>query len=211
MTTADPAFPSLLDAILHYYPISHSKPNSPVPSVEHAADRANSLPLPPLVPNGTTPPRISRFLSWTDKQQIHAPVPKHPQPNHASTLRPPGAMDGSPGSSPGKPRSIRASPSPSRGHHHGLSALSPLQMFSPLEGGRQLKPKPRTPSDASMTSGAGLSRSSSVTRSLSRRQSLIASAAKWSPGQDYEQENYAKFSRLTIVKAPAEKDKGMQQ
>ncbi|RXK37492.1 hypothetical protein M231_05213 [Tremella mesenterica] len=205
MTNADHNFPSLLDAILHYYPINSVR--KPSPPLAELAARASSLPLPsPLDPNA---PRFSRFLSYN--QPIHAPIPRHA----SQTAFKPANMDPSPGS-PNKPRQVRASPSPSRHpHHHGLSALSPLQMFSPLESNQPPMPKPksRAPSE---TSSGGPRRPTSVTPSLSRRQSVISQAAKWGQ-REYDigrEEPYSigeVFSRLTIVKAPAEKDTGLRQ
>jgi hypothetical protein len=69
-----------------------------------------------------------------------------------------------------------------------------------------------------------LSRSTSITKSLTRRQSLIAGAARWDQGQreEWGDENHwagiaagalptsGLFSRLTLVKAPAEKS-GLKQ
>ncbi|KAK8847345.1 hypothetical protein IAR55_005202 [Kwoniella newhampshirensis] len=101
-------------------------------------------------------------------------------------------------------RQSRASPSPSRPMK--LSALSPLQTLSPLQ------PVRATPSSlASSDTGSvgGRSRANSVTKSLSRRQSLIAHAEKWGAGGDkFMDEEYGNapnlFSRLTLVKAPSE-------
>ncbi|WWD21435.1 hypothetical protein CI109_105920 [Kwoniella shandongensis] len=100
-------------------------------------------------------------------------------------------------------RQSRASPSPSRPMK--LSALSPLQTLSPLQ------PVRATPSSlASSDTGSigGRSRANSVTKSLSRRQSLIAHAEKWGRGDKFMDDDYEKppdlFSRLTLVKAPAE-------
>lgn len=55
--------------------------------------------------------------------------------------------------------------------------------------------------------GGNHSRTNSITRSLSRRQSLYRAAAEWTEGKEYADENLtnpaALFSRLTLVKAPA--------
>ena len=100
---------------------------------------------------------------------------------------------------------------------HLFNALSPLQAFSPLQpiaqpisGSTSPLPPSKDPSGSpgSSVGAPSLSRSSSVTRSLSRRQSLIAHAARWDKGE-YVDENLtnpmALFSRLTLVKAPQEK------
>jgi hypothetical protein len=118
--------------------------------------------------------------------------------------------------SPGSNRAARASPSPSR--HHGLSALSPLQTLSPLQPSREISKSPSRPSydpDAGInTPSTTRSRASSVTKSLSRRQSVVRSAEQWSAGKEYVDENITNpsnlFSRLTLVKAPQE-DKGMKR
>lgn len=101
------------------------------------------------------------------------------------------------------PRHQRGSASPSR--LQKITALSPLQALSPLI------PTPAHPRTASETSSVGTgtrSRAGSITKSLSRRQSLIAHAARWGTGDEEEDENYMPgpglFSKLTLVKAPSE-------
>ncbi|WWC67839.1 uncharacterized protein I206_101756 [Kwoniella pini CBS 10737] len=99
-------------------------------------------------------------------------------------------------------RSAKASASPSRPPK--LSALSPLQTFSPLQPVKTALPSTSASSDAGSVSGRR--RASSVTKSLSRRQSLIAHAANWGAGgkEDTELPDSGNlFSRLTLVKAPA--------
>ncbi|WVQ83386.1 hypothetical protein IAT38_005527 [Cryptococcus sp. DSM 104549] len=109
-------------------------------------------------------------------------------------------------------RSSRTSPSPSRPPK--LSALSPLQTFSPLQPVKTAPPgpagdAPATTGTNSAASGGGRSRAGSVTRSLSRRDSVVAQAARWGSGEgNYDEEQTSPrnlFSRLTLVKAPAEK------
>lgn len=107
---------------------------------------------------------------------------------------------------PGSPgRQPRASPSPSRPTKH--TVLSPLQALSPLQPTSQSRHRSQPSSDASSI-GTTRSRASSITKSLSRRQSLIAHAARWGAGMDYEEEDVMHaaglFSRLTLVKAPSE-------
>jgi hypothetical protein len=112
-------------------------------------------------------------------------------------------------SSSGFGKNLRLSPSPSR--HHGLTALSPLQTFSPLHSTAQpLRERENHPSSNTSPERAqgSLSRKNSLTRSLSRRQSLIIHAEKWRSGEDYDWDSSADastlFSRLTLVKAPVE-------
>ncbi|ORY30411.1 hypothetical protein BCR39DRAFT_529782 [Naematelia encephala] len=114
---------------------------------------------------------------------------------------------------PSPSRNARGNISPSR--PFGLSALSPLQTFSPLQ--------PKSTLDGAGFAGSSEGRRSrassrgSLTRSLSRRQSLIDHAARWAVGDEYGDENYGSVSglftksRLTLVKAPAEKKIGMQR
>ncbi|WWC86994.1 uncharacterized protein L201_001876 [Kwoniella dendrophila CBS 6074] len=168
----------------------------------------------------------SRFLS--DDVQLNVPdiqTPPVPSPRSAS-LRPDisrQATDSShlsargravgdkenmlPSEEPSSPsayggRHIKGSLSPSRPIK--LSALSPLQTFSPLQPAKISLPSTATASDAGSVSGR--SRASSVTKSLSRRQSIIAHAASWDKEArlEHEQPNIGNlFSRLTLVKAPA--------
>ena len=106
-------------------------------------------------------------------------------------------------------KNARLSPSPSR--HHGLTALSPLQAFSPLQTTAQpLRERENHPSNNTSPERGqnGRSRKNSLTRSLSRRQSVIINAEKWRSGEDYDWDSSADasslFSRLTLVKAPVE-------
>ncbi|WVW78552.1 hypothetical protein I302_100508 [Kwoniella bestiolae CBS 10118] len=231
-------FPTLLDAILHYYPLTGQTNNSsslptpalPSPSTapehrqRHKSASATFLPWP-------TPSRrsASRFLPRiTDSQlnvpDIHAPVP-HPHSAHlkpdlqqsytsdSNHLSPSAVLDNkenmlpseeqhSVPSSPYSSRNVRGSASPSRPPK--LSALSPLKTFSPLQPIKSALPSTSAPSDTGSISGR--SRASSVTKSLSRRQSLIAHAATWGAGGQQEPEHPeagSLFSRLTLVKAPA--------
>lgn len=104
--------------------------------------------------------------------------------------------------------------SPSRNTHH-LNALSPLQSFSPL----QTSPRPKTASVPSASAGSltdsatGEGRTRLV-RSMSRKQSMYASAAQWEKGQ-WERENEntpigGLFSKITLVKAP-DLDSGLKK
>lgn len=106
---------------------------------------------------------------------------------------------------PSPPLSIRGSrsgTSPSS-RPPKLNALSPLQAFSPLQS-------MKTPMHVSDTAGTGsLTRSrssSSVTRSLSRRESMVENAQRWRSGLDADDDGKGLFSRLTLVKAPRKKD-----
>lgn len=107
---------------------------------------------------------------------------------------------------PVSPAKARASPSPSRPSK--LTVLSPLQAFSPLQPMTHARERSYPSSDTSSVHTR--SRASSITRSLSRRQSLIAHAARWGAGEDYEEEDVMRaaglFSRLTLVKAPSENE-----
>ena len=191
----------LLDAILHIYPVTspsgHCHPPSP-PSPPPRSRRSSSQSTPSW--NYPYPSNASRFLS-KQIRHVHTPSPRS-LPNDKYPQRVATDM-----SSPGPGRN-RLSQSPSR--HHGLTALSPLQAFSPLQPTAPLFgiSHSRSNSDAGSvaSSVADGSRTGSVTRSLSRRQSLIASAEKWSPGELENSRGDASslFSRLTLVKAPAE-------
>lgn len=106
---------------------------------------------------------------------------------------------------PSPPLSIRGSrggTSPSS-RPPKLNALSPLQAFSPLQS-------MKTPMHVSDTAGTGSLRrsgsTSSVTRSLSRRESMIENAQRWRSGVDAADDGKGLFSRLTLVKAPRRKD-----
>ncbi|KAK6903860.1 hypothetical protein I203_107368 [Kwoniella mangroviensis CBS 8507] len=245
MCTVSPSstpFPTLLDAILHYYPLTgqSSLPNSlahPLPSPSktgtapelrprRASASATTLPWP-------TPTRRSgsRFLPRDLQPQlnipdIHAPTPQpHPSnlradlyqqtgdPSHLSpslsgrsdnkeNMFPSEEQHSLPSSPYSSSRHAKGSASPSRPPK--LSALSPLKTFSPLLPVKSALPSTSASSDAA--SIGGRSRASSVTRSLSRRQSLIAHAASWGAGGHNEPEHPDAgnlFSRLTLVKAPA--------
>ncbi|WRT64843.1 uncharacterized protein IL334_001779 [Kwoniella shivajii] len=228
-------FPTLLDAILHYYPLASNQSNSlqspatPLlpfpPSISDHQRRQSSISSPPWP--SPTRRSASRFISHDTQANkvpdIQAPIaqplptprrvphdPTHLSPNRgagASERRTrgdkenmlPGEEQYSPSSSYG--RNARGSASPSRPMK--LSALSPLQTFSPLQPKQASLPS-ASASDAGSLSGR--SRASSVTKSLSRRQSLIAHAANWGAGggeQQAQPDAGNLFSRLTLVKAPA--------
>ncbi|OCF37385.1 hypothetical protein I316_00506 [Kwoniella heveanensis BCC8398] len=244
ISSNDNPFPSLLDAILHYYPVtsgcsgstsSQSPCSSPFPlatspqpaSIESAHQRRKSTPNLGLF-HPTRTSSASRFLPQQPQviPDIQAPAPQRPlqldkndlQPiSHDNGLLTPNqATFASPNRSPGGKenmlpddhmtspsshgRNIKAATSPSRPPK--LSALSPLQTFSPLQPVKTALPS--TGSDAGSLHGR--SRSSSVTKSLSRRQSLYAHAAKWGAGDDQNDlpDAASLFSRLTLVKAPPE-------
>ncbi|ODN73643.1 hypothetical protein L198_08268 [Cryptococcus wingfieldii CBS 7118] len=107
------------------------------------------------------------------------------------------------------PDSGLLTPSPAitiRGNHPSPSrpkrgALSPLQTLSPLE---PLKASP--PVRVTDTAGAG-PRRASLTRSLSRRESMVENAAAWRRGEEVGGDGRGLFSRLTLVKAPAAEKK----
>ncbi|WVQ97991.1 hypothetical protein IAU59_005111 [Kwoniella sp. CBS 9459] len=246
--STDNPFPSLLDAILHYYPVANAPCPSPPPPC-HAISRSSPFPSATSpVPLPTEPPHqrrkstpnfvlssstharssASRFLPQQPPvvPDIQAPTPQHPTQGLKSDfghsahdnglLTPSQATLATPDRSPaGKEnmlpeehmtspsslgRNIKAATSPSRPPK--LSALSPLQTFSPLQPVKTALPS--TGSDAGSINGR--SRSSSVTRSLSRRQSLYAQAAQWGVKEDQNDYSDASnlFSRLTLVKAPPE-------
>ncbi|WVF69948.1 hypothetical protein IAT40_004733 [Kwoniella sp. CBS 6097] len=243
----DNPFPSLLDAILHYYPVNTACSNSPTQSPPTPSSSPFPLATSPKpLPNDYTHQRrkstpnlgwlksththssASRFLPQQPQiiPDIQAPTPHHRpdlnrnhlnQPSHDNgLLTPVQAAFATPDRSPGGKenmlpdehmtspssygRNIKAATSPSRPPK--LSALSPLQTFSPLQPAKTALPS--TGSDAGSIHGR--SRSSSVTRSLSRRQSLYEHAAKWRSGkeQDDSPDLGNLFSRLTLVKAPPE-------
>lgn len=227
-----PSFPSLPDAILFYYPLESAPPSLPPSSYESAALFSDPSPLSPpyaishpsrFVPNHTPifSPQPRQALPRTSV--IAAPL--HPQlatpgrrdimdrpmsmsRSHSQTFRDaPDRLDTSPRSI----RSNKSGASPHR-HHHQLNALSPLQAFSPLQTPQLNHDKrlghSRATSEAGSAGYGGHSRSNSVTKSLSRRQSLIASAERWKEGNEWQDENIGPaaglFSKLTLVKAPNE-------
>lgn len=219
--TSPPPFPSILDAILHYYPVKSSPPvySSPA-SPSHIAQTHVpnvSFQLGSTFAAFYTPPP-SRFLNPQPTIQAPTALPAlthhQSQPPSPHKSKSPGGRermagfsksfsDEASGLSPSSAaKSSKLSPSPAR--HHGLNALSPLQAFSPL----QTLPLPVK--DKSQSSGTDSpkthTRSSSLTRSLSRRQSLIANAEKWGRGEEEENRGDigSLFSRITLVKAPAE-------
>ncbi|WVR04563.1 hypothetical protein IAU60_001570 [Kwoniella sp. DSM 27419] len=220
-------FPSVLDAILHFYPLSPaSTPTSPPPLTRPSS----GTPLPPpaastgllpgssllLHPAGSRlPPTPSQTipvieapadeLAVAHRRESSHDSKQGQDPYHLSPTRRTDARGNKENTMPEDSsfgRSIpRGAASPSRPPK--LSALSPLQTLSPMQ-----PPKTALPSSYSETgSVGGRSRSSSVTKSLSRRQSVIAHAASWAAAPEGDAEHpYAgsSFSRLTLVKAPAE-------
>lgn len=231
LIASPPSFPSLLDAILHYYPVTSSSDTRPTLSSRFNNPESPSRPPTPRIRNVSLPhsppyrfypypypTAPSRFLKL-QSSQVHAPVPRHHQtvnkksapkqhPTHGSMDRhfSKSLQDEPFGGSGGfGKQNARLSPSPSR-HHHQLTALSPLQAFSPLQSTQPLR---ETSTNSEYRSGHGRSRSNSITKSLSRRQSLIINAERW--GKKEEEDEYdargdamSLFSRLTLVKAPVE-------
>ena len=236
----DASFPSLLDAILHFHPVSAptspASPNSPAPSPAQPPTTPSPSSPPHSTTHGAKPtsppfyprlPRPSRFLNQHHYQPIQ-PVSRQPtalprtsssgaqriaqSPRRRDSMERPQSrghnrenIHDEPGSSAAK--GTRGSPSPSRPHH--LNALSPLQALSPMRSNKSKDMLPAVPLPGTDTPGAGgRSRASSITKSLSRRQSLYAHAARWAAGDEYEDEQMTNpgglFSRLTLVKAPSE-------
>jgi len=220
-----PSFPSILDALLHYYPLNSSPlaRTSPVSPTHAGQTRTRNVSTPHGTAFEQSPKSASsRFLHR--QPTIRVPTPHINTSGHRhmqSSPNPPKSpatrerMAGLSksfqdadyfGLSPSAAgRSQRLSPSPSR--HYGLSALSPLQAFSPLPTPSALpKEKSSRSSNAGTDSPKTHTRSSSLTRSLSRRQSLIANAEKWSRGDEHGDRGDVEslFSRITLVKAPAE-------
>jgi hypothetical protein len=191
----DDDFPSLIDALLHFYPLSRSPPQQP------PFTRTAHVSFAPVAPYNTTYHTSSAPSRFTSRQQPSLTTPKiRSSPQRKATGAVANMDNSSPQSIPGK---NKLSASPSRHRNHNV--LSPLQTFSPLQPVSNL-PKSSLASDAG--SVGGRSRAPSLTRSLSRKQSLYANAAKWSQGHDYDDENITNpaslFSRLTLVKAPSE-------
>jgi hypothetical protein len=147
-------------------------------------------------------PRHHPTLPRTTASALHRTSPKPRDNVDRNPSR--GNRDMMPEEPISPPRQIRASPSPSRPSK--INALSPLQAFSPLQPMTVPRDRSNTASEAS--SAGTRSRASSITKSLSRRQSLIAHAARWGTGEDYEDDSSMSsaglFSRLTLVKAPNE-------
>lgn len=233
----------MLDAILESYPIhTNTHSSSAWPPTATTSERTGILHhnhharLPSRGPSTSfrrhiqrsaslSPRTVGRYRTQTEEG---GPPPLAPTPQHHPNLGKspsPINMDRSPqrgggDSTSGSPSSMRSyhmkgvSASPSL-RPHGLTALSPLQAFSPLQKHKDLKDEPqsagasdggRTPASESTRSRAG-----SVTKSLSRRASLYHSAEVL--GRDEmqnEQSPSALFSRLTLVKAPGQKE-GIRQ
>ncbi|WWC59363.1 uncharacterized protein I303_101915 [Kwoniella dejecticola CBS 10117] len=206
---------------------SCSLPNAHLPALPSRPDfrrkTRSSMSLPPWpLPTRSSGSRFVPRESQNKAPDIKAPTPQPhstlradlPKPEDITHLSPSGRSRGankenmfplddplSP-SSPYSGRNAKGSASPSRPPK--LSALSPLQTFSPLQPVKAALPPTTASSDAGSISGR--SRASSVTKSLSRRQSLIAHAAGWAAGgkEDIDQNDSGNlFSRLTLVKAPA--------
>jgi len=229
-------FNSTLDAILHYFPIGtttppHERPESPfdhtpTPSPETTTLSTStlspspltlSLSLPPLalpppyLYTGTPTPSMSpsHFSPSRQRQQTAPPsVPEqHPSvpisPNRPFSSTTANRMDISPSrqrlAAPPSARGGSGS-SPSRSPR-GFNALSPLQPMSMPKAAAAAAESPSQPP--------------SLVRSMSRKQSMYDSAAKWEQGQfmremeGSENTNNGSFSRLILVKAP--EDVGLKQ
>jgi hypothetical protein len=180
----------------------------------------SSEPRPSQQASGNPPVRTPVVL---EPKQHNTPSPVKPprtslSPSRASPghLAKSGNMD-----VPSSPSGLRPRPHQSPSRHHGLSALSPLQGLSPMPTASVPLPSPRSSHARSISgesdgrSAGGHSRAGSVTRSLSRRQSLYHSAAEWGDGKEYGNENTSTpaslFSRLTLVKAPASEQAGLRR
>lgn len=223
-------FPTTIDAILHFYPLTspdsvadadpyrrHPEPPSETSTLTSlsVASGADESPSDSPLPSGASTPRLSAILLpapyvpyrppsrfvGRPTLQIESPVPRRvsagppssPHRTHAITME-----TSSPNQNLAAPRVAKAGSSPSR-QPHPLNALSPLQSFSPL----QSVPVPKTAGPESAPSdGRGR-----LVRSMSRKQSMYASAAQWEKGQyerALEAENMSGglFSKITLVKAP---------
>ncbi|ODN82301.1 hypothetical protein L202_02580 [Cryptococcus amylolentus CBS 6039] len=221
LTTMYPAdmHPSaLVDTIIRFYPLHHSTPAPATRRPRPLITYSTSL---PYYPPPTSP---SRFIPMLPHQQP-APQPQPTSAHSASSLArgaslPPSRRASQDHLRQSRSQSVRnmpahdpdpglLTPSPAvniRGNHPSPSrpkrgALSPLQTLSPLE---PLKASP--PVRVTDTAGAG-PRRASLTRSLSRRESMVENAAAWRRGEEVGGDGRGLFSRLTLVKAPAAEKK----
>lgn len=222
----------LLNAIFHSYPLATAHALDTCPPLQHFQRTPRNSTL--VATNPFSSYRPSRLGGMTQARGEHTPAPTHNtsppkviepkfQSNNrlsrSSPSRPPGLHAINPGmDSPSSPSGLRPQQSPSR--HHGRSALSSLQGLSPMPTPSIPLPSPSSHTrsisgESDGRSAGGHSRTGSVTRSLSRRQSLYHSAAEWGVGKEYSNENLTSpaslFSRLTLVKAPASEQSGLRK
>lgn len=209
-------------------PRPQTRPISPLYTSTTSASLGSALPLPapyrpPLVPPQQSyfPSRpTSRFIG-TNTIQIQAPVPQRPGPGIPTFASSPNQsprrnnMDSSSLLSPRANSRGGGGASPSRTPHH-LNALSPLQSFSPLQPSSMPKLAPAVSNTASVGSvpDSATSDSRRLVKSMSRKQSMYASAAQWEKGQ-WERENEntpmgGLFSKITLVRAP-DQDSGLKK
>jgi hypothetical protein len=184
------SIPPVLSAILQHYPLNQSNTSSVPPPMTPPAIML-SLPSQSVLKTASQPP--SRFLQ--PRAAIRSPIPRpHGSPHAVREMEI-------------NLRGHRTSASPSRPHH--LTALSPLQSFTSLKPEKASHERPvgtKTPETLSRANSQKSHKShASLSRSLSRRDSLYANAARWGTGGD-EEENVPSefFSRLTLVRAPSE-------
>lgn len=208
-----------------------TRPTSPLFTSTTSTPLGSALPLPapyrppPLVSPQhqsyfPSRPTSSRFIGTTTIQ-IQAPVPQRPglgiptlasSPNQSPKRS---TMDSSSLLSPRTSTRGAGGASPSRTPHH-LNALSPLQSFSPLEPSSMPKLAPAVSNSPLVGSApdSATSESRRLVRSMSRKQSMYASAAHWEKGQwERENENMPMgglFSKITLVKAP-DQDSGLKK
>ena len=204
MALAPPAITCLLDTILNYYPIVSSPPRHRLPALPARPLSNHSAPFTPPTPPPLPLhcPKPLRTLDLAPLLAFDLPPSLAFNPQAQQLRYHPRSMT----DLDGGPAVKRPSASPGR-HHHGLSALSPLQTFSPLQ---PVAIPRREGSGRSRANSAAKEEKPSLSRSLSRRQSLYRNAEKWDAGEEYVDENMMNpgslYSRLTLVKAPAEKE-----
>jgi hypothetical protein len=162
--------------------------------------------VPQLIHPSPFPDRARDIIASSASHSLALSQPQHHDQIEYLTK---GDMSSGP-SSPNR----RTGPSPSR--PHGLSALSPLQAFSPLTGPKDIRSSrsekdlnslPQSEPESQGTSLGGHSRTNSITKSFTRRKSIYENAARWGKGDgdwsEVEDINpVSVFSTLTIVRAP---------
>lgn len=219
MTTAalHSPFTHTIDAILHYYPLNSASASRPAPAPPPSSELASSRTESPL-PHHSPPSSLSstysaiplptRFIGrGRSPIQLASPTPRRasgvpPLSPSRNTNSNNNNMEGLSLTVPRQSKGQAGGSSPSRIPH--LNALSPLQSFSPL----QASPGPRTASTITESAPASVPSEGRgrLVRSMSRKQSMYASAAQWEKGQ-YERDHENRqagglFSRITLVKAP---------
>nr|ODN93822.1 hypothetical protein L204_05008 [Cryptococcus depauperatus CBS 7855] len=223
-----PSIYPLVDTILRYYPLSTSWcPETKRPF--HTMPMPNSYII--YSPALQSPSRFTlpEIYPQSQTQQICSPVPVLHNYNSLPALASPGFDSSLPPSRRGSADHLKLSRSQSlsRASMSGkensfgdtlapspinvrqrtsssprlpkLSALSPLQAFSPLESTRRI-------SETAAPLSSSLQRAGSLTRGLSRRESMIENAKKWTGEDNEEDEGTGLFSRLTLVKAPTQEN-----